>query len=198
MCSDVTANSSSESGRSSQDTHDAGRAAGSQVYDPTMTIDGSSSARPGTSASERGALKAIAIFEATKGVAALASTIGLLALLHHDLHHLALELVGHFGLNPTEHFPALLLGYVDQVNGTPLRSVVLLGSAYITIRMVEAYGLWFDRSWGEWVAALSGALYVPFEIQHLIHHTTVISALVLLFNLGVVGFMLRRLYERRT
>ena len=105
MCSDVTANSSSESGRSSQDTHDAGRAAGSQVYDPTMTIDGSSSARPGTSASERGALKAIAIFEATKGVAALASTIGLLALLHHDLHHLALELVGHFGLNPTEHFP---------------------------------------------------------------------------------------------
>ena len=163
-----------------------------------MTIDGSSSSPPGASTSERNALKAIALFEATKGVAALASTIGLLALLHHDLHHLALELVGHFGLDPTEHFSALVLGYVDKVNGTPLRSVVLLGSAYITIRLVEAYGLWFDCSWGEWVAALSGALYVPFEIRHLIHHTTVTSALVLLFNLAVVGFMLRRLYERRT
>ena len=167
------------------------------MYDHTMTIDSGSTARPGASASERGALKAIALFEATKGVAALASTIGLLSLLHHDLHHLALELVGHFGLDPKQHFPALLLQYVDQVNGTPLRSVVLLGGAYITIRLVEAYGLWFDRSWGEWVAALSGSLYVPFEVQHLIHQTTMISALVLLLNLGVVGFMLHRLYERR-
>jgi len=113
------------------------------------------------------------------------------------LRHLALALVGHFGLDPTQHFPALLLQYVDQVNSTPLRSVVLLGGGYITIRLVEAYGLWFDRSWGEWVAALSGALYVPFEVQHLIHRATIINALVLLFNLGVVGYMLYRLYERR-
>ena len=162
-----------------------------------MPIDASASVRRDTSTRERGALKAIAAFEATKGLAALASTIGLLSLLHHDLHHLALELVGHFGLDPKQHFPALLLQYVDQVNGTPLSSVVLLGGAYITIRLVEAYGLWFDRSWGEWVAALSGSLYVPFEVQHLIHQTTAISALVLMFNLGVVGFMLRRLYERR-
>lgn len=183
--------------RSRRHTHDAGCVAASQMSESNMTIAISSSVRPGASAGERGALRVIAVFEATKGVAALASTIGLLALLHHDLHHLALELVGHFGLNPSEHFPALLLACVDQVNGTPLRSVVLLGSAYVMIRAVEAYGLWFDRSWGEWVAALSGALYVPFEIQHLLHHTTVISALVLLFNLGVVGFMLRRLYERR-
>ena len=147
--------------------------------------------------SERRALKAIAVFEATKGIAALGSTIGLLSLLHHDLHHLALALAGHFGLDPTQHFPALLLQYVDQVNSTPLRSVVLLGGGYITIRLVEAYGLWFDRSWGEWVAALSGALYVPFEVQHLIHRATVINALVLLFNCAVVGFMMYRLYQRR-
>ena len=147
--------------------------------------------------SERRALKAIAVFEAIKGVAALASTIGLLSLLHHDLHHLALALAGHFGLDPAQHFPALLLQYVDQVNSTPLRSIVLLGGGYVTIRLVEAYGLWFDRVWGEWVAALSGGLYVPFEAHHLYFKTTAINALVLLFNLAVVGFMMYRLYQRR-
>ena len=162
-----------------------------------MTTDAATLSPKHSEPEGRGALRAIAVFEATKGVAALASTIGLLSLLHHDLRHLALALVGHFGLDPTQHFPALLLQYVDQVNSTPLRSVVLLGGGYITIRLVEAYGLWFDRIWGEWVAALSGALYVPFEVQHLIHRTTVINALVLLFNLGVVAYMLYRLYERR-
>ncbi len=162
-----------------------------------MTTDAATLSPRRTEPTDRGALKAIAIFEASKGIAALASTIGLLSLLHHDLRHLALALVGHFGLDPTQHFPALLLQYVDQVNSTPLRSVVLLGGGYIIIRLVESYGLWFDRSWGEWVAALSGALYVPFEVQHLIHRATVVNALVLLFNLGVVGYMLHRLYERR-
>ncbi len=153
-------------------------------------------AAPAIPKSERGALRAIAAFEAIKGLAALASAVGLLSLLHHDLHHLALALIGHFDLDPSQHFPSLLLQYVDQVNSTPVSSFVMLATGYVALRWVEAYGLWFDRSWGEWVAALSGALYVPFEVRHVMHRATWVNVLVLLLNLVVVGYMIFRLRQR--
>lgn len=143
------------------------------------------------------ALRGIALFESLKGLAALASGLGLLSLLHHDLRHLVLELVGHFGLDPAQHFPALVLHYVDVLNGTPLGTLELLLAAYVTIRLAEAYGLWNDRAWAEWLGALSGGLYVPFELRHLWHQPTAVSATVLGLNLLIVAFLLRRLWERR-
>ena len=106
-------------------------------------------------ASLRGAVRGVAIFEALKGVAALLGLLGLLSLLKHDLHHLVLEWIGHVGLSPQQHFPALLVEAVDRVNATPVHTLVLLGSAYIAMRWLEAWGLWRDRAWGDSLAKKS-------------------------------------------
>jgi uncharacterized membrane protein (DUF2068 family) len=143
------------------------------------------------------ALRAIAVFEGLKGLAAIASSIGLLSLLHHDLHHLALELVGHFGLDPAQHYPALLLHYVDALNATPVSTLMLFASVYVSTRLVEAYGLWQGRRWGEWLGALSGALYVPFEVRHLIHQPNFSSLAVLSLNVAMVVFLALQLRQRR-
>jgi uncharacterized membrane protein (DUF2068 family) len=142
-------------------------------------------------------LRAIAVFEGLKGLAALASSIELLNLLHHDLRHFALELVGHFGLNPAQHYPALLLQYVDELNSTPVSTLMLFASAYVATRLTEAYGLWHERRWGEWLGALSGALYVPFELRHLYHQPSPISAAVLALNVAMVAFLAFQLRQRR-
>jgi hypothetical protein len=39
-------------------------------------------------------LRAIALFEAIKGIAALAVVIGVVDLMHRDVRHLAIELIG--------------------------------------------------------------------------------------------------------
>ncbi len=145
----------------------------------------------------RTALKSIAIFEALKGLAALLGLLGLLSLLHHDLHRLALELIGHFGLSPNARYPAVLIGWVDKVNATSIHTLVLLGAAYIALRWLEAWGLWHDKAWGEWLGALSSGLYIPLEIQHLLAHRHWQGAVVLLLNIMVVAVLLRRLYLRR-
>jgi uncharacterized membrane protein (DUF2068 family) len=142
-------------------------------------------------------LRAIAVFEASKGLAALAIGIGLAQLLHHDLHHLVLELVGHFGLNPDQPFPALLLHYTDVLNNTPLDTVELLLGGYLTLRFVEAYGLWMARAWAEWLGALSGGLYIPFEVHHLWHDPGVPSVLVTTINVLIVTFLTMQLRQRR-
>lgn len=145
----------------------------------------------------RRAIRAIAVFEAFKGVAALIAGLGVLGLMHRDLHELALALLWRFHLNPDLHFPALLVHYADSLKSIDLRSLAPAALVYITIRWLEAYGLWYDKAWAEWLAALSGTFYIPFEVAHLMDRTTVVSAAVLLGNVLVVGFMLWQLWRRR-
>ena len=63
----------------------------------------------------RKAVKAVALFEALKGLAALLGLFGLLSLLHHDLHRLVVDLIGHFGLSPHSHYPEILVKAVDKL-----------------------------------------------------------------------------------
>jgi uncharacterized membrane protein (DUF2068 family) len=145
---------------------------------------------------KRRTLRAIAVFEAVKGMAALAAIVGVLELMHRDVRHLAMELIGHFGLNPDARYPEIVLHYADLLPGANVRSLVALALAYILVRMAEAYGLWNDRAWGEWLGALSGGLYIPFEVTHMMHQPSVINGTVLAGNIFVVGFLVFQLWRR--
>jgi uncharacterized membrane protein (DUF2068 family) len=129
------------------------------------------------------------VFEAVKGVAVLAASFGLLSLLRHDLRRIAATLIEQFGLDPVQHYPSILLHYADVLARTDLRSLVLLATGYVVLRFTEAYGLWHQRVWGEWLGALSGALYVPFELHHLVREPSLLAAAVLAINLAVVGYL---------
>jgi len=153
-------------------------------------------AEPSHPVAGRRALRAIAAFEATKGIAAFAALIGVVDLMHHDVHRLALELIGHFNLNPDARYPSILLRYADLLPGADLRALFVLAFGYILLRLCEAYGLWNDRTWGEWLATLSGALYIPFEIVHIAHRPSIINALVLAGNIFVIGFLALRLWRK--
>jgi uncharacterized membrane protein (DUF2068 family) len=142
-------------------------------------------------------LRAIAVFEAIKGIAAFAAVVGVLDLMHHDVRHLAMELIGHFHLNPEARYPSILLHYADLLPGADVRWLMLLAAAYIGVRLLEGYGLWNERAWAEWLGALSGGLYVPFELVHLMHRLSVINGLVLGLNLFLVGFLADQLWQQR-
>jgi uncharacterized membrane protein (DUF2068 family) len=141
-------------------------------------------------------LHAIALFEAVKGVAAITASIGLVSLMHHDVRAMAYALIGHFHLNPEGHYPKILLNNADLLASVDLRQAILLAWAYAAIRLTEGYGLWKDRAWAEWLAALSGGIYLPLEVNHLTLHNTLINAGVLVGNVVVVAYMVHRLWQR--
>lgn len=145
---------------------------------------------------QRRTLRAIAIYEAIKGIAALAVVIGVIDLMHHDVRRIAITLIGHFGLNPNAHYPTVLLHYADRLPGANVRLLVVIAIGYILLRIVEAYGLWNERVWGEWVAALSGVLYIPVEIEHFVHQPSVINGVVLAANALLVGYLAHQLWQR--
>jgi len=147
---------------------------------------------------QRRALRTIALFEAIKGAVALAASLGLLSLLHRDLHQLAEVLISHFGLQPGGRYPSLILHEADVLQNASLRSLVLLAAGYVVLRFAEAYGLWTGRIWAQWLGALSGALYVPFELWHFLYRPGVAGAAVLAINLLVIGFLALQLWRERS
>ena len=64
------------------------------------------------------------------------------------------------------------------------------------MRLVEAWGLWFDRRWASWLGALSGALYVPIELYELAAHPSSTELILLAVNVCVVVYLGRRLLRK--
>lgn len=145
----------------------------------------------------RRALRAVAGLEALKGAVALAGGLGLLGLLHHDLHRLALALIGHVGLDPGARYPALLLGDIDRLQLTPVRWLLAVVATYVALRWAEAWALWRGAAWGEWLGAVSGAAWLPFELRHLLHAPSLAAAVVVGLNLLLVLWLAGRCWQRR-
>lgn len=142
------------------------------------------------------ALRTIAAFEAAKGVFALAAGFGLLGLLPHALQAPAHQIAGRLHLNAAKAAPRIFLQLADNLADGRLWLIALLAFAYSVARLVEAYGLWRARRWAEWLAVLSGGIYIPFELYELWLGISAIKLGALIANLAVVGYMLRALQRR--
>jgi uncharacterized membrane protein (DUF2068 family) len=142
-------------------------------------------------------IRAVALFEALKGALALLAAGGLFYFIPRDLRHIALELVGRLHLNAGKSYPDVFLRIVEDATNPQLWLIACLVLAYAAVRFTEAYGLWFERAWGEWVAAVSGAIYVPLELYELSRRVTWVRVSALLLNVAIVGLMAFALWKRR-
>jgi uncharacterized membrane protein (DUF2068 family) len=142
-------------------------------------------------------VRAVAIFELAKGLMLLLAGFGALAFLHHDVRALAMELVGRFHLDPEQRYPSIFIRAASEVTDAKLWLWSGIAVAYAAFRFTEGYGLWHERPWAEWLALVSGGIYLPLECYELIQKVTWVRAAVLVANIGVVLLMLVALRRRK-
>ena len=142
-------------------------------------------------------LRAVAVFEALKGTLAVLAAGGLLYYIPRDLRHLAVELIGRLHLNPGKSYPNVFIRVLEDSSNAQLWTIAALVVVYALVRFTEAYGLWRERAWGEWLAAVSGAIYVPFELYEISRHVTWIRLTALGLNVAIVAFMAYALWKRK-
>ncbi len=138
-------------------------------------------------------VRLIAIFEAAKGSLVLLVGFGLLGLIHRDVGHFAEELVRHFHLNPASRFPRIFLEAAAKSNDTTLVLLACAAFAYATFRLTEAFGLWHQRRWAEWLGAVSGSVYIPIELYELMHGVSWPKVMLLTVNLACVVYLVAAL-----
>jgi len=136
-----------------------------------------------------GGIRVIAVFEAAKGLLVLLAGFGLLSLVHHDVQQVAEDIVSHFHLNPASHYPRIFIQLAVNVSDTQLWTMAAFALAYASIRLAEAYGLWNELRWAEWLAVVSGGIYVPIEIHELLSGISGIKVCTLTINICIVFYM---------
>lgn len=144
------------------------------------------------------AIRAVAFFEALKGIVVLVAGSGLLSLVHKHVYAVAAVLVQHTHLNPASRYPQIFLDAASRLDDSRIVLLATGALIYSLVRLVEAYGLFFERSWAEMLAALSGAVYLPFEVYDLVRGPTWHGAALLVANAAVVAIVVGALLKGRS
>jgi uncharacterized membrane protein (DUF2068 family) len=139
---------------------------------------------------ERAGLRAVAVFEIAKGVLVLAAASGLLTLLHNDAADKVAHLADRMHFHSGGHVSRVLLRAASNLTDAKLWAIAAAAVTYSIVRFFEGYGLWHQRTWAEWFALLSGAMYLPWELYEILAHFSSTSVIVFVCNVAVVIYML--------
>jgi uncharacterized membrane protein (DUF2068 family) len=148
-----------------------------------------------------GGVRVVALVEAAKAALVLLAGFGILSFLHRDVHAIAAQLIERLHLDPANKYPRIFIDAAERVTDARLWLLAWLAMTYAMLRAVEAYGLWRDRIWAEWIALVTGAIYLPVEIYELTRGITFVKVFAIVVNLVVVGYMayvVRRSGQKRT
>jgi len=143
-------------------------------------------------------LRAVALFEAAKGLVVLLAGSGLLLLVRRDVEAAAERLITHLHLDPASRYPRIFLEAARAASPGRLRLIALGALLYAVVRLVEAGGLWLDRKWAEWFGVVTAGIYLPFEVRALVRRPGPEPLLAIALNLAIVLFLALRLrrYQR--
>ena len=142
-------------------------------------------------------LRSIAVFEAVKGLLAIAAACGILSLRHTDLHVVADAFLRKHAIDPEQHYTRLFIESVAKVTNHHVGQIAALALVYALVRLVEGYGLWNGKHWAEWFAVISAGIYLPLEFRHFAHHPTLVSVGVIFFNIAVMAYLAMLLFQQR-
>lgn len=142
-------------------------------------------------------LRAVAIFEALKGVLVLTVGVGLLNLMPKDLDFISENIITFLHLNPAHHYPQVFLMAVADVTDNNILWLAIGAMIYSLLRLTEAFGLWHERVWAEWLAIISCGIFLPVEFYELARGFSGIKALITLFNIALVLYLLKTRYREK-
>ncbi|HXJ85467.1 MAG TPA: DUF2127 domain-containing protein [Candidatus Binatia bacterium] len=139
---------------------------------------------------QRRVLRAVAGVEFFKGVFVVLMGICALALVHKDTWLIAESLLSLLHISTDRRPAQIFLDFADSITDARLWAAARIAFAYAALRFTEAYGLWKERTWAEWVAFLSGTLLLPLEVRELFRGITFWRCALLIGNLAIIVYML--------
>ena len=139
----------------------------------------------------RKGLRTVSILEASKGVLVLLVAFGFAEIihLHIDLEDAAQNLLNFLQIDPDLKISHALMHAAGRMMNANLIAVLGIALVYSSLRFIESYGLWRQRVWAEWLAIISGAIYLPLELYNLIRRPSIAHWVILLINILIVVYI---------
>ena len=146
---------------------------------------------------QRRVLRAVAGLEFFKGIFVVLMGICALALVHKDTWLIAESLLSLLHVSTDRRPAQMFLDFADSITDARLWAAARIAFAYAALRFTEAYGLWKERTWAEWVAFVSGTLLLPLEVRELFRGITFWRCALLIGLLAIICYMLYVIVENR-
>ena len=136
-------------------------------------------------------LRMVAVIEFLKGLLVVCAGLIFLEVIRkdYDLEDAAQNLLYYLHIDPDRRLSQVFVHAAARLMDADVRLVLGFAFVYAAGRFIESYGLWRQRVWAEWLAIISGAVYLPFELYKLITKPTTVHWLILLVNLAIVIYI---------
>ena len=137
-------------------------------------------------------IRLIAVFKLLKALMLIALGVGALSMRHHHdgwvntwVHALAAD--------PHGKYLTELLARVTSFDAHELRQIGVGSMVYALVFVVEGIGLMLRKAWAEIMTVIVTTSFVPLEIYELVAHRSWAKVVVIVVNVLVVLYLLRRL-----
>lgn len=136
-------------------------------------------------------IRLIAVAKLVKATTLIALGVGALSMRHDDswisawVHAIAVD--------PHGKYVTELIAKISSLDGHELREIGIGSLIYAGVFVVEGVGLWLRQAWAEVLTVIVTTSFIPLEIYELVEHRSWAKAVVLVFNIAIVIYLVRRL-----
>lgn len=140
-------------------------------------------------------LKCIVAWKLLKATFLILVAVGAFALIHEDVHDLAVRAVAWLGLDPASARLEPILEKLGKVATAKRKAQVGVGAiVFAGFILVEAWGLWNRRIWAELLTIVATSLLIPVEVYEICRHPGLGKVATLLVNALIVLYLARHHY----
>jgi uncharacterized membrane protein (DUF2068 family) len=135
-------------------------------------------------------LRLIAVFKLMKAMLMLVVGIGALTLIHTDIVSVLGHWIQKLGLDPGSRYLGHALLTAAALTPSKIRVLGAGSFFYAGLFLTEGIGLWLLKRWAEWFTIILTSTLIPVEVYEIYRHANALKILVLVVNLGLVGFLI--------
>jgi uncharacterized membrane protein (DUF2068 family) len=159
-------------------------------------ITGSTSHHAQRARSHRTGLVLIAAYKLLGALLFVAVGVGALRLLHKDIDDVVWRMIGDLKMNPESRIVNFLFEKAELLNDPLLKRIGLIAFCYAAVGVLEAIGLYLEKTWGEFLTLVITASFLPFEVHELMRRLTWLRVGLLVANILVLLYLIWMLAER--
>jgi len=143
-------------------------------------------------------VRLIALLKLLKGILLIAVGVAALKLLHTDIAGVVEDWARLLGFLQNSRFLGRALSAAAALTPDRVRDVIVGSFLYGGLFLTEGIGLWLLKRWAMWFTVIITASFLPIELYELAHHPSVGKVALLVINLGLVAYLIRRIQNGRS
>jgi uncharacterized membrane protein (DUF2068 family) len=142
-------------------------------------------------------VRLIALFKLSKGVLLIALGVAALKLLHTDMASLVEGWARLLGFDQNSRFVGHALSAAAALTPNRVRDLIAGSFLYGGLFLTEGIGLWLLKRWAMWFTVIITGSFLPVEMYELARRPSAGKVALLLMNLALVGYLIRRIRDGR-